>query len=186
MPERRKHLFLYLIGCLASLGLLACGSGSSGFRPRPAELAAILDSAATEACSEAPGGIRVCARSAEPGQGATCESSGPGCELELELDIPGFEPGTLFLAAIEPQDLSLPWRTSTATFGPADASGTLSARVRLVTDIPPGTITLIALLVYPPGLAPPPVDAGGSDAALLAELGAPEAQVLVDWPIDAP
>lgn len=186
MPERRKNLVSFLISALAWCGLIACGSGSSGFRPRPAELAAILESADAGTCGEAPGGIRVCARYAEPGEGAVCESPGPGCEFEFELEIPGFEPGALFLGAVEPQDLSLPWRTSTAVFGPADAGGTLSARVRFVTDIAPGTVSVIALLVYPPGLPPPSVDAGGSDVPLLADLGAPEAQVLAEWLIERP
>jgi hypothetical protein len=185
MPERRKNLF-YLISGLAWAGLIACGSGSSGFRPRPAELAAILESAEAGTCTEAPGGIRVCARFAEPGEGAVCESPGPGCEFEFELELTGFEPGTLFLGAVEPQDLSLLWRTSTAAFGPADASGMLSARVRFVTDIAPGTVSVIALLPYPPGLPPPLVDAGGSDVSLLADLGAPEARILADWLIEAP
>jgi hypothetical protein len=185
MPDWRNNIVLSLLCSLASLGL-ACGSGSSGFRPRPAELAAILDAAETGMCQEAPGGVRVCARFAAAGEGAVCEAPDPGCAFDLEYDLPGFAPGTLFLAAVQPQDLSLPWRTSTAAFGPADADGTVTARVRFVTEIPPGTVTVLALLVYPPGLSPPAVDPGGSDVLLLAELGAPEARALADWSIVPP
>jgi len=171
---------------LALAGVQACGSGSSGFRPRPAELASILDSAETGTCQEAPGGITVCARFSEAGEGGVCDSAGPGCDFEEQLQLTGFSPGSRFVAAVEPQDLSLLWRTNTEPFGPADADGNVSATIRFVTDIEPGAITLIAIVIYPPGAAVPGVGPLGEDVPLLSDLGAPEARVLADWPLDPP
>jgi hypothetical protein len=168
------------------LACLACGSGSSGFRPRDAELAAILSSAETGACETAPGDLEVCAQPAGPGEGAVCDAQGPGCSFVLTIGLRGLQPGTSVIGAVEPQDLSLPWRTSSNSLGPATAAGELRGDLSFATEIPGGTIALRALVIYPPGVLPPELEPDGIDVDLLADLGAPQANVLVDWPIDAP
>lgn len=169
---------------MMALTCLSCGGGSSGFRPRQAELAAIQLSAETGSCEVAPGGIDVCATPAGPGSGATCDDAGPGCSFTLSVDLHGLEPGSAIIAAVEPEDLSLPWRTSVKVLGPADANGDLAGSLNFVTEIEPGTVALRAILVYPPGDSPPELGADGMDVDLLDDLGASRADVLVDWPVD--
>lgn len=103
----------------------------------------------------------------------------------LSIDLRGLPPGTSIIAAVEPQSLSLPWRTSSNSLGPADAAGELRGDLLFVTDIPPGTTALRAILLYPPGAAPPDLGADGIDVELLAELAAPGADVLVSWTVEA-
>jgi len=173
-----------IVGML--MACLACGSGSSGFRGRDAELAAILSSAETGTCQTGPGRLEVCAKPAGTGEGAICETQAPGCGFVLTVELADLEPGTMVIGAVEPQDLSLPWRTSANSLGPATGAGALRGDLSFATDITPGTVGLRAILIYPPGLQPPALGSDGIDADLLSDLGAPQqARVLVDWPIAA-
>jgi hypothetical protein len=178
---------LQTLAIVSGLAICAgCGSGSSGFRPRVDELNAIRSSAQTGTCETAPGGIEVCAKPAAPGEGAHCDADQPGCLFTLSVVLRGVEPGTAVIGAVEPQSLSLPWRTSSNVLGPAGDTGELRGELSFVTDIRPGTIGLRALLLYPPGQAPPNLGAAGIDVELLADLDAPRADVLVNWPLEAP
>jgi hypothetical protein len=96
----------------------------------------------------------------------------------------GVEPGTAVIGAVEPQSLSLPWRTSSNVLGPPGDTGELCGELSFVTDIRPGTIGLRALPLYPPGQAPPNLGPAGIDVELLADLDAPRADVLVNWPLE--
>lgn len=165
---------------------LGCGSGSSGFQPRSLELNVILSSAESGVCETAPGDLEVCAQPAGPGEGAVCDSHAPPCRFVLTVELHGLEPGTSLIGAVEPQDLSLPWRTSSNSLGPATSEGELRGELSFVTDIPTDTVALRAIVLYPPGLLPPELGPDGIDVDLLADLGAPRANVLVDWPIEAP
>jgi len=184
MTDVRLELRAVLL--VTALAVLSCGSGSSGFRPRVAELNAIELSVETSMCASAPGGIEVCARNATAGEGAACELFDSGCRFTILLQMHGVAPGTSAIGAVEPQDLSLPWRTSTNVVGPAGADGELRGELSFVTRIQPGTIGLRALLLYPPGESPPSLGVDGIDVELLADLDAPLADVLADWPIQTP
>lgn len=115
-----------------------------------------------------------------------CAAQGSGCSFVLSVDLRGLDPGSVLIGAVEPEDLSLPWRTSSNSLGPANEAGELSGALSFVTDIAPGTIGLRAILLYRAGNAPPSLGADGIDVNLLAELDAPRADVLVSWPIQAP
>ena len=120
-------------------------------------------------------------------RGAVCEAHAPGCSFVLTVELADLEPGTMIIGAAEPQDLSLPWRTSANSLGPANEQGELRGDLSFVTEIPPGTVGLRAILIYPPGVLPPELGSDGIDADLLSDLGAAQqARVLVDWPIAAP
>ena len=182
-----KALHTSCLGALLSAVCLvlvsACGSGSQGFGLPAAELNAIFASAESGECTIGPGEIEICAIFAPDGEGADCDSGPETCQFTRDFDLRGFEPGTQFVGAVRPQDLSLPWRTSTSSFGPADEDGRVRASVDFVTDIEPGTTGMMALLIFPPGQEPHDLSSPGLDKLILADALAPRANVMADWPL---
>lgn len=180
----RRLLSSLAIVATTAVGLCAsCGGGSSGFRPREAEWAAIYESANSGMCLAADVSLEICAEVAQPGVGAICDANVRGCRFELVVHLTGLTPGTVVIGAVEPEDLSLRWRTSVNVVGPAGADGALAGSLDFVTDVPPGTTGVRALLFYTPDHIPPEPETNGLDVDLLSQLGAQHAEILIEWPM---
>ena len=188
-----------VIPCVALL--IACGTGSTGFdddrTPTPEERAAterelLLEVAGTGGCLEAPDGTVLCSNAPAGGllggligdplgtldcQPTTAPDGSITCALDVFVLTEGLEPGTRLLGAVRPDDLSLPWRSATDLFADVDGDRAIA---RFETGIAPGTGVLLVALLYPDGVAPPPVAPPGLDAGLLEEYGAPQIAVRAD------
>ena len=197
----RIGVLAWLILTLVAAG---CGSGSSGFDPDPeiVERDAILNSASTRSCTSGPGAIEICASGApidlpfvpadpdgavllanpiETAEGPdipSCNGRVVPCMFGMELRQEALPAGTMVLALIRPEDLSVPWRTSRSLV--AAPPGTASVITpSFVTNLPPGTPIITAVLVFPAGDPRPSVGPIGIDVHLLADLGAVRAGVVL-------